>query len=221
MNGADVNASRRRLLIAAMGAAAGAVSPTLAALTVTPHQTRGPFYPVEIPLDHDTDLTRVGGQARIAEGKVVDVVGRILDAKGRPLSGARVEIWQCDARGRYRHPRDRGHYDPDPAFQGYGVTTADAEGAYRFRTIHPVAYPGRAPHIHFAIRDPRGHTLVTQMYVAGEPRNPRDFLYSRLSAADREAVTVAFSADAAHAGAEQIGRFDIVLDLSQGTPGLG
>lgn len=221
MNGAHVNAARRRLLIAAMGAAAGAVSPTLAALTATPRQSRGPFYPVEIPLDHDTDLTRVGGQARIAEGRVVDVVGRILDARGRHLSEARVEIWQCDARGRYRHPLDRARHDPDPAFQGYGVTTVDGDGHYRFRTIHPVPYPGRAPHIHFAIRDPQGHTLVTQMYVAGEPRNPQDFLYSRLSESDREAVTVAFSADAALAGAEQIGRFDIVLDVTRGTPELG
>jgi protocatechuate 3,4-dioxygenase beta subunit len=221
MSGIDVSVSRRRLVIAALGVAAGAVSPSLAALTATPRQSRGPFYPVEIPLDHDTDLTRVDGQARIAEGRVVDVVGRILDAKGRPLSGARVEIWQCDARGRYRHPLDRGHHDPDPAFQGYGVATADAEGAYRFRTIRPVPYPGRTPHIHFAIRDPQGHTLVTQMYVAGEPRNPRDFLYSRLSEADRKAVTVAFSSDAALAGAEQIGRFDLVLDVSRGTPGLG
>jgi protocatechuate 3,4-dioxygenase beta subunit len=221
MSDREIDKLRRRVLIAGAAAAAGLVSPRLAALTPTPPQSRGPFYPTDIPLDHDSDLTRVEDRRDPAEGTPVDVAGRVLDARGRPVNDVRVEIWQCDARGRYRHPLDRGRRAPDPGFQGYGVTRSNQEGGYRFRTIRPVAYPGRAPHIHFAIRDPQGHTLVTQMYVAGAPENEWDFLLGRLNAEQRSAVIVPFGAEGAPPGAEQIGRFDIVLDVERGTPVLG
>lgn len=64
----------------------------------------------------------------------------MLDEHGRPVAKARVEIWQCDANGRYRHPGDRGGAPQDPNFQGYGELTTAADGAYRFRTIRP-AFP--------------------------------------------------------------------------------
>lgn len=211
---------RRRLLLVA-GLAGLAASPALRALTLTPAQSRGPFYPADLPLDRDNDLTRVEGWGDPARGTVADVGGRVLDARGEPVAGARIEIWQCDASGRYHHPWDRrGGGPPDPGFQGYGTATSGPDGAYRFRTIRPVPYPGRAPHIHFAIHPPGGGELVTQLYVEGAPENPRDFLWTRLSEAGRAAVTVPFTPERALAGGEVGAQFDIVL-AGDGTPGVG
>lgn len=146
-----------------------------ARLTASPPQTEGPFYPRDWGGDIDNDLVKVEGEAAKAMGEVLLLQGRVLDLAGQPLAGATVEIWQCDARGIYRHPRDeRGDRRRDPAFQGRGRTVTDAGGRYRFRTIRPVPYSGRTPHIHFRV-EPRGRdALVTQMYVFGEPRNVRD-----------------------------------------------
>ncbi len=110
---------------------------------------------------------------------VTYVTGRVVDPRGRPVAGARIEIWQCDAAGVYHHSGDsRGPADPD--FQGYGRTVAAADGGYRFRTIRPVAYPGRTPHIHFKISGPGFAGLTTQMYVEGEPGNRRDFVLNAI-----------------------------------------
>ena len=144
--------TRRRLVLGATGLLAAYALPGLAGLRhPTPSQPAGPFYPAERPLDDDSDLTRVQGQERPAQGRISDVGGRILDRNGRPLSDLRIEIWQCDANGRYRHPRDSGDRPIDPAFQGLGHTVTDEQGRYRFRTIRPVPYPGRTPHIHAAV----------------------------------------------------------------------
>jgi len=141
----------------------------------TPRQTAGPFYPLSIPADSDNDLVRVAGHNGTAQGTVTYVSGRVLDLNGRPLSGLRVEIWQCDTNGRYHYVRDdRGDTPLDDNFQGYGQTIADAAGGYRFRTIRPVPYPGRTPHIHFAVSGPGLARFTTQMYIAGEPLNERD-----------------------------------------------
>jgi protocatechuate 3,4-dioxygenase, beta subunit len=112
----------------------------------------------------------------------------VLDARGRPLPGYLVEIWQCDAHGHYLAERGSSWSDwlkkreaPDPGFQGYGRTLTDAGGGYRFRTIRPVSYPGRTPHIHFKVRRDGRELLTTQMYVAGEPGNERDGIYGELA----------------------------------------
>lgn len=125
-----------------------------ALLPGTPAQTAGPFYPPVLPLDDDADLTRVEGTPGQADGRITDLAGRVLDNSGRPLSGVRVEIWQCDANGRYRHPAERGSAPIDPCFQGHGRTVTDSLGRYWFRTIRPVPYPGRTPHIHAAVLPP-------------------------------------------------------------------
>jgi protocatechuate 3,4-dioxygenase beta subunit len=183
-------------------------------LEPTPRQPAGPFYPDELPLDDDNDLTRVAGRADPAEGRITDLTGRVLDLQGRPLEGHRVEIWQCDANGRYRHPRDPGDAPLDPNFQGHGHCPTDSQGRYRFRTIRPVPYPGRTPHIHVAVFPPRGSPFVTQLYVAGEPRNPDDFLYRRVPTDRRHLVTVPFE-PAEGEGTALAARFEIVLG---GTP---
>lgn len=125
-----------------------------------------------------------------------------------------MEIWQCDANGVYLHPRSSGAGRRDGGFQGYGQAISAADGAYRFRTIRPVAYPGRTPHIHFAISGADFEQLITQMYVAGEPQNERDGVLNRIDPAARASVIVALEpADAVEAGALQ-GQFDIVIDRS-------
>ncbi len=149
----------------------------------TPAMSAGPFYPPERDRfsDQDWDLVRVDGATDPALGQVLDVAGRVLDADGRPITGARVEIWQCDVRGRYRHRGDHGRRaERDPGFQGYGAVVADGAGRYRFRTIRPVAYPGRAPHIHARVTQPDGRSLTTQLFVAGDPANDQDWLFRRL-----------------------------------------
>jgi protocatechuate 3,4-dioxygenase beta subunit len=172
--------SRRRVLRGAGALAVSAALPAGAAgLIATPPQTTGPFYPLSLPLDADNDLVIVEGGPERAAGTILHLAGRVLDTDGRPLRGARIEIWQCDAFGVYHHPHDR-RAPADPHFQGFGATTADAGGAYRFRTIEPVPYPGRTPHIHFRIAGPGFEPLTTQMYVAGHPLNERDGLYRRL-----------------------------------------
>jgi protocatechuate 3,4-dioxygenase, beta subunit len=209
---------RRHLLRlgALLGAAATALPARLAAqleaLMPTPPQTRGPFYPEEIPLDADNDLVRVTGRPGIAQGIITSIGGRVLRVDGSPVAGARVEIWQCDAFGRYGHPRESGSRTADPDFQGYGHHLSDGQGGYRFRTIRPVPYPGRTPHIHFAVRHPDGVEFVTQMYVAGEPQNERDFLLNRIRDPEARArLIVPLVAAPADADSELSGRFDIVL----------
>ena len=124
-------------------------SPAFTGNFLTPSQMVGPFYPDQIPLDHDNDLTRVGGHYGIANGEVSHLIGRVLNSLGQPIVDAKIEIWQCDAYGQYNHPRDGG--GQDPAFQGFGRTRSGSNGEYRFKTIKPVPYPGRPPHIHMRI----------------------------------------------------------------------
>jgi protocatechuate 3,4-dioxygenase, beta subunit len=146
-----------------------------ASLAPTPVQITGPFYPLALPADSDNDLIHVAGRQGTAKGTVTYVTGRVLDPAGRPASGARVEIWQCDANGRYHNVNDERAEPPlDENFQGYGQTVTDGAGSYRFRTIRPVPYPGRTPHIHFAVSAIGLPHFVTQMYVAGEAGNERD-----------------------------------------------
>lgn len=207
--------TERRRILRALGATAAlalASSATRAAqLLATPYQGKGPFYPLQLPLDQDNDLTRVAGRSGRARGTIVDVSGRLLDEAGRPLAGVRIEIWQVNAYGRYHHQYDDQDKPWDPDFQGFGRTTTDAEGAYRFRTVQPVAYPGRAPHIHFALSDRRFSTFYTQMYVAGAPENERDFLLGRVRDARARDSLIVNLEPSALAGSELAGRFDIVL----------
>jgi len=172
--------ARRRLLEAALAGSAGLSLPgTLRALAAaaapTPAQTEGPFYPQSYPADADNDLVHVAGHAEPAKGTMTRVAGRILDRDGRPVRGARVEIWQCDVNGRYHNVRDGDAGRPrDDNFQGFGQTVANDAGGYHFLTIRPVPYTGRTPHIHFAVAAPGQRRFITQMYVAGEPQNERD-----------------------------------------------
>jgi len=210
----SVSLDRRRLLAGLAGL--GLAGPAAAAgpLVPTPGQTEGPFYPVTIPADHDHDLVRVEGAAARAMGTVLHLTGRVLDRWGRPLREALVEIWQCDAHGVYRHPRAPLQEMADPGFQGYGRTLLGPDGAYRFRTIRPVPYPGRTPHIHVAVVVPGTGRLVSQLYVEGEPLNERDPLFRAIGdRAARERVLMRLEDGSAIEPGALATRVDLVLDL--------
>lgn len=168
----------------------GARAQQAAARRATPRQTEGPFYPVTLPQDADADLLR-NGQVNYTHGQPAWVEGVVSDLEGKPVAGAQVEIWQCDHQGRYHHPGDGGRADPD--FQGFGRVTVGSDGRYRFRTIKPVPYSGRTPHIHVKVKLARRELLTTQLYVEGDPNNERDFLWRNLGP-DRALVTVPFRA---------------------------
>lgn len=167
----------------------GARAQPAAAPVATPSQTEGPFYPLEFPKDSDFDLLRNGSLA-YKRGQAAWVEGRVTDLTGKPLAGAQVEIWQCDEAGHYHHPGDGGR--ADAAFQGFGRVTVGADGAFRFRTIKPVAYSGRTPHIHTKVKLGSRELLTTQLYVEGDAGNARDVLWRSLPEASRRAVTVPF-----------------------------
>ncbi|MEK9953087.1 MAG: protocatechuate 3,4-dioxygenase [Curvibacter sp.] len=182
-------------------------APATRPLHPTPAQTEGPYYPVQLPADQDGDLLR-NGAVHYRHGTPVWLEGVVSDTAGTPVRGVQVEIWQCDHQGHYHHPGDGGR--ADPAFQGFGRVTVDRQGHYRFRTIRPAPYSGRTPHIHVKVRLGTRELLTTQLYVAGDPGNARDFLWRHLrSEADRAALTVPF-----RPGAQGLqARFPIVLAL--------
>ena len=183
-----------------------------AGLAPTPRQATGPFYPESLPLDADNDLVQVAGRSGRGAGDILHLSGRVREAMGNAIAGARVEIWQCDGQGRYHHAGDRRGGDAaDPDFQGFGRTQTDAEGLYRFRTIVPVPYPGRTPHIHVNVLAPGRAPFVTQIYVRAHPLNARDVLFRRLGADAQERVAIDLTPVAdIELGARQ-GVFEIVL----------
>lgn len=206
---------RRRLL----GAGAAVVlTPALGFAAVagpggpaTPAQMQGPFYPPALPLDQDNDLTQVRGRTGRAKGVVTDIEGVVVDLRGRPVADVALEIWQVNGYGRYHHPDDDSDLPVDPNFQGFGRTVTARDGTYRFRTIRPVAYPGRAPHIHFALKGRGFGPFYTQMYLAGAPENATDFLLTRVrDPRERDLLIVAL--DGSTDGTSPMtGRFDIAL----------
>ena len=206
--------TRRKFMLNTMGMLLLPALPAVAAaLPRTPRQTAGPFYPLELPLDNDNDLTQVQGFTRPALGKITDLSGRILASDGSALTGMRIEIWQCDANGRYHHPEDSRPNPPDEGFQGHGHTYSDDQGRYRFRTIHPVHYPGRTPHIHVAAFPDGQRPFVSQLYVAGEERNESDWLYRRIPVEQRGLVTAEFR-PVSGSGAQYAANWDLVLGVS-------
>jgi protocatechuate 3,4-dioxygenase beta subunit len=171
--------SRRQLLVGGVTLGAGAPVMAQDLLDVlrrsTPAQELGPFYPTVRPLDQDSDLTRLAGSGGTASGEIIDVFGTVSDQDGRPIAGAKLDLWQANAVGRYIHGGDMREDLPlDPHFQGSAVLVTDGEGRYRFRTVRPGIYAfGGTPrprHIHFDISSRRAR-LTTQMYFPGEKEN--------------------------------------------------
>jgi len=181
----------------------------------TPRQTEGPFYPDKLPLDTDNDLLIINDGITPAVGEVTYLTGRILDAQGNPVRNALVEIWQVDHNGSYIHTQDPNRDKHDSHFQGFGRFLTGSTGDYFFRTIKPVPYPGRTPHIHFKVKRGAKELLTTQCYVKGERRNERDFIYRSVrDPKARESVTIEFAPLKGSRIGELAARFDIVLGLT-------
>jgi len=199
-----------------LGAAAFAVPGAFAAaLTQTPRQTEGPFYPDKLPLDTDNDLLVINENLTPSVGVVTYVSGRVLDARGEPLRNAVVEIWQCDSGGAYLHSKTGNAEKRDKNFQGFGRFVTGSTGEYLFRTIKPVPYPGRAPHIHYKVKRAGKELLVTQLYIKGEPGNEKDGVWKGLKDEKaRAAVTKEFVALKGSKVGELVTKFDLVMGVT-------
>lgn len=185
------------------------------ALTTTPRQTEGPFYPDHLPLDTDNDLLILNDSLTPAAGTVTYLSGRILDAKGEPLRGVEVEIWQCDSEGAYLHSKGQSGNQRDSHFQGFGRFVTGIKGEYLFRTIKPVSYPGRTPHIHYKIKSKGKDLLVTQCYIKGDVRNEKDGVFKNIKDPKaRAAVEVDFVPLPNSKAGELRAQFDLVLGLT-------
>jgi protocatechuate 3,4-dioxygenase beta subunit len=181
-------------------------------LVRTPRQTEGPFYPDRLPLDADNDLLVVGDSITPAVGEVTHLRGRVLDVRGQPIRNAVVEIWQVDNNGVYLHSGSDNRERWDANFQGFGRFETGSTGEYHFRTIKPVPYTGRTPHIHVAVVAKGRERLVTQCYVKGHPQNARDFVLNNIGdPRARDAVVVDFAPIEGSRIGELAARFDIVL----------
>jgi protocatechuate 3,4-dioxygenase, beta subunit len=180
-------------------------------LARTPPQMEGPFYPDKLPLDTDNDLLIINDRINPAVGEIAHLGGKILDANGEPVRNAVVEIWQCDAHGNYIHSNGASSDKRDGNFQGFGRFLTGSNGEYYFRTIKPVPYPGRTPHIHVQVTPKGGEKFTTQCYIKGEALNERDGVLRRTPAKDRELLMVDFKPLKQSKIAELAGRFDVVL----------
>lgn len=194
-------------------------------LPQTLSELTGPALGGEYVRDSDCDLTRQHKGEPLGERIIVE--GRVMDENGRPVPKALVEMWQCNAAGRYAHELDQHDAPLDPNFSGNGRVLTDVDGFYRFVTIKPGAYPWRnhanawrPAHLHFSIAGPSTLTrLVTQMYFPGDPLLPFDPIYNSVPDKDaRERLIARFSLEATKAEWALGYRFDIVLRGRNATP---
>ena len=203
----------------ALGTAAlGAKSVFAEELSLTPRQTEGPFYPDKLPLDTDNDLIIVNDSLTPAVGEITHLGGRILDSRGEPIRNALVEIWQCDSSGAYIHSGSGQREQRDGNFQGFGRFLTGPTGEYYFRTIKPVPYPGRTPHIHFAVKFKGQDKFTTQCYIKGHPQNERDgVLRMTRDQKTRDLLMVDFNPIKESKAGELAAKFDIVLGYTPQT----
>ncbi len=178
-----IRADRRRVLRSFLLGAGGLWVPGVMAeaLTLTPRATEGPYYPDHLPLDQDNDLVQCTGKEAAAMGTVASFGGRVLNADGKAMQGAVVELWQADNNGCYLHSKgvQRGK-ERDPMFQGFGKMETNEKGEYRFRTVMAGLYTGRTRHFHVAVVKDGKRLLTTQLFVEGEPQNERDGILKRM-----------------------------------------
>lgn len=184
-------------------------------LVLTPRQTEGPFYPDRLPLDTDNDLLILNDSLTPAIGDVTWLSGRILDSTGSPIRNVVVEIWQCDAKGVYLHRNSSNTAKRDAHFQGFGRFLTGSTGEYLFRTIKPVPYPGRTPHIHFAVQLKGREKFTTQCYIEGEPQNERDNVLRGIrDPKARDSVVVPFAPMPDSIAGELSAKFNIVMGFT-------
>ena len=151
----------------------------------TPMQAEGPFYPDSLPEDTDNDLVKNGYSTIEAGGKILNLMGSLINSDSKPIKGMTVEIWQTDMNGVYLHTDSFGSKMRDDQFQGFGRSITDKNGHFSFRTIIPVEYPGRTPHIHLKLLNESENVLTTQLYIQGHPLNKKDFLFKQMTKAEQ------------------------------------
>jgi protocatechuate 3,4-dioxygenase beta subunit len=185
----------------------------------------GPVFGDDGVRSEEADLTRQHPGEPL--GERIIVFGRVTDGDGRPVRGTLLELWQANAAGRYRHEQDEHPAPLDPNFSGYGRALTDDDGAYRFTTIRPGAYPWRnhpnawrPAHIHFSLF---GHAfldrLVTQMYFPGDPLFGQDPVFNSIPDADaKERLIGRFDLEHTEPEWALAFRFDLVLRGSRSTP---
>ncbi|QDU29908.1 Protocatechuate 3,4-dioxygenase beta chain [Anatilimnocola aggregata] len=214
--------SRRNFLAQSAFTAAMFTTPGLYAemLSQTPAMTEGPFYPDKLPLDTDNDLLLLNDAITPAVGEVTHLTGKILDLNGEPIVNAFVEIWQVDHHGAYLHAGTSNADKRDKNFQGYGRFLTNSKGEYYFRTIKPVPYPGRTPHIHVGISRNGKRVLTTQLFVDGHPGNERDGILRNLGD-QAKSVLVPFQPVKNSKIGELAANFDVVLGKNAEDPAPG
>ena len=190
-------------------------------LILLPHtlsEVTGPIFGRGDIKETDNDLTRQHAGEPIGERIIVS--GRVLDDGGRPVPNTLIEVWQCNAAGRYRHKVDQHDAPLDPNFSGAGRTLTDATGNYRFVTIKPGAYPWgnhpnawRPAHIHFSLFGTAFATrLVTQMYFPGDPLFPFDPIFNSVpDEKARQRLISKFDMESTRPDWALAFRFDIIL----------
>ena len=187
-------------------------------LVRTPAQTEGPFYPDKMPLDTDNDLLIINDSITEAVGTVTHLTGRIMDAKGDPIRNAIIEIWQVDGKGSYLHSKGANSQNggvKDSNFQGFGRFLTGSTGEYYFRTIKPVPYPGRTPHIHVKIKIKGHEAFTTQCYIKGESRNKTDGVLKDIrDDKARASVIIPFEPVKSSRIGELKAHFDIVMGFT-------
>ncbi len=183
--------------------------------------TDGPFYPPRAwrdkgPLagDWDADLTRVQRAGRVlqARGEFLGLQFRVADTQDRMIDDAEVEFWQCDTFSQYRHPDvslAAGRYDE--GFQGFGAARSGKDGGLSLRTIKPVPYPGRTPHIHVKLRHAAFGELTSQLFLAGDPGNARDFLWRGVPQAQRAALELSLQTAPADSGLRWVATHTLIV----------
>jgi protocatechuate 3,4-dioxygenase beta subunit len=180
-------------------------------LEQTPPQGEGPFYPDDLPLDTDNDLLILNDSITPAVGEITHLSGKVMDIHGSPIRNVTVEIWQVDNSGAYIHSGSQNREKRDKNFQGFGRFLTGSTGEYYFRTIKPVAYPGRPPHIHVAVNKGDRRLLTTQLYVLGDKRIANDGLLRQIPADVRKLLMVDFQAIEGSKRGELAATFNIVL----------
>ena len=191
----------------------------------SPLDTSGPAFPKRFVKQSEADLTQWGKGAPLGEKMIL--VGRVLDDAGRPVRSALVELWQCNAAGRYAHPVDQHDAPLDPNFLGRGQVLTDDAGEFRFVTIKPGAYPWRnhpfgwrPAHLHFSLfGSTNAERLITQMFFPGDPLLPIDPIFN--SPPDPAARARMVASLELESGIEEVAlgyRFEITLGGRRATP---
>jgi protocatechuate 3,4-dioxygenase beta subunit len=157
--GAGVVAARVKAQPAIARVTEGAVvTPWVPACVVTPAQTEGPYF-VDEKLNR-VDIRTDPGTGKASDGAPLDLemrVYQVANGSCTPLSGAMVDVWQCDAAGIYSDVRDMNGFF-NTAGQKFlrGYQTTDSSGVAKFTTVYPGWYQGRCVHIHFKVRTSAG-----------------------------------------------------------------